>query len=73
VGTSASRQRGFIVIQYEQLALGGTPVVGFGQEEPAPPTSSGSQWGMALTTSVVGAAAGWVIEEVARNFRRKYR
>lgn len=54
----------------EQLALGDAPVVGFGQEDLTPPaTSSSSPWGMVVATSVVSAAAGWVIEEVARKFR----
>jgi len=54
----------------EHLALSGTPVIGFGQEDPTPPATSGSSpWGMVVATSVVSAAAGWVIEEVARKFR----
>lgn len=54
------------------MKINGVPVVGFGQEDPTPPAASGSSpWGMVVATSVVSAAAGWVIEEVARKFRGK--
>ena len=49
---------------------GGVPLVGFGQAEIVLPTAAAtSPWTVALATSVVGAATGWVIEEIARNFR----
>jgi hypothetical protein len=56
---------------------GNCPVVGFGQGEmPVPPTvvvRGSSPWAVALTTSLVGATAGWVIEEIAQRVRRKQR
>ena len=58
----------------EQIALGGRPIVGFGEQPNAPknPPSS-SPWPIAIATSVVGAATGWVIEELASNVRKKKR
>lgn len=45
----------------------GHPVVGFGEDAlvapAAPPTSP---WTIPLATSVVSAAAGWAIQEIAR-------
>ena len=60
----------------EQISRGGRSVAGFGQVEAAPPAAAvvgTSPWAIALTTSVLGAATGWVIEEVARSVRRKRR
>ena len=60
---------------HQQLAtspvtLRGRPVVGFGQgEELIIPAAAASPWAMAFATSVVGAAAGWVIEEIATHVR----
>jgi hypothetical protein len=62
-------------------ALGGeerSRVVGFGQGEILAPVvmdaRGPSPWTMALATTVLGAATGWVIEEVARVVRgRKHR
>jgi membrane protein YqaA with SNARE-associated domain len=57
------------------IARNGRPVPGFalGQAEelalPAAIVASPSPWAVALTTSVVGAATGWVIEELARKAR----
>lgn len=56
----------------EQLSLGGHPIVGFGQEQFVTPVVIGtgtSPWAVALTTSVVGAATGWAIEEIAKRVR----
>ena len=56
----------------EMISLGASPVVGFGQSEIARPVvAPSSPWALALATSVVGAATGWVIEEVARRTIRK--
>lgn len=60
------------------ITLGGHPIVGFGQGEAlALPAAASvgitSPWTVALTTSVVGAAAGWVIEEIVRSTRRRKR
>jgi len=56
------------------MRLNGTPVVGFGQAElVAPVAAATSPWPEVFVTSVVSAAAGWVIEEVARNVRGKKR
>lgn len=51
------------------------PIVGFGGPEMlAVPVAAASPWTVALVTSVVGATAGWVIEEVAqRTIRKKKR
>ena len=50
--------------------------VGFGDEKLSAPVRGPhgtSPWAFALTTSVVGAATGWVIEEIARKIRKKKR
>jgi membrane protein YqaA with SNARE-associated domain len=59
----------------EQLFLGEAPAVGFGEAKVVrPPTAAPpSPWTVALVTSVVGAATGWVIEEVARKTRERKR
>lgn len=56
------------------ITRNGQPVVGFGQSEAivapaAAAAGAASPWSLALATSVVGAATGWVIEEIARNLR----
>lgn len=58
---------------HEHLAFNGTPVVGFGEAPVAPPIAAASPWGMVVATSVVGAAASWVIEEFASKVRRRRR
>jgi mannitol-specific phosphotransferase system IIBC component len=56
------------------MTRNGQPVVGLGQVEAvAPVVATASPWGLALATSVVGAAAGWCIEEVAKKIRKKRR
>lgn len=48
--------------------------IGFGDERITPPTrGSPSPWVMGITSSVVGAAVGWVIEEVATHIRKRRR
>jgi len=48
----------------------GRTVVGFGDEAVSLPIKAPpSTWTVALATSVVGAATGWVIEEIASNIR----
>ena len=49
----------------------GHPVVGFGQVEAFAIPVATSPWKVAVVTSVIGAATGWVIEEVARRTIRK--
>lgn len=57
----------------EQVFLNGAPV-GVGQAAVAIPAAAAtSPWGMALATSVVGAATGWIIEEVVQKVRGKRR
>jgi membrane protein YqaA with SNARE-associated domain len=53
----------------------GAPVVGFGQGELVAPAVAAptSPWTVALVTSVVGAATGWVIEEIATHVRERRR
>jgi hypothetical protein len=53
----------------EQLVRGGAPIVGISEAIAAPRVTGTSPWALAIATSVVGAAAGWVIEEVARKVR----
>jgi hypothetical protein len=58
------------------VAPGGKPAVGFGQALMAPTTMAAtatSPWLFALATSAMGAATGWVIEEVAKKVRGKKR
>ena len=57
------------------MMRGDVPVVGFGQAEAVmvPAAVHASPWAVALVTSVVGAATGWVIEEVARHVRERQR
>jgi hypothetical protein len=58
----------------DQVMLSGTPLVGFGQAEiVAPAAVATSPWAVALATSVVGAATGWVIEEIATRVRGRRR
>jgi hypothetical protein len=55
-----------------QLSLGGHPVIGFGSAAlVAPAVAAVSPWPMVLASSVVSAAAGWAIDEVARRTFRK--
>jgi membrane protein YqaA with SNARE-associated domain len=49
------------------------PVVGFGQAAVAAPVAATSPWKVAVVTSVIGAATGWVIEEVAKHTIRRKR
>lgn len=56
-----------------QVSLGGSPTAGFGQAEIVAPAVGASPWGVALATSIVGAATGWVIEEIASKVRKKKR
>jgi hypothetical protein len=52
-----------------------TAPIGFGQEEILAPVvaASASPWTLAIATTVLGAATGWVIEEIARNVRGRRR
>jgi hypothetical protein len=63
----------FVAAPAETISLGGTPTSGFGQTEAlvAPIMAAPSPWAVALTTSVMGAAAGWMIEEIARTVRSR--
>jgi hypothetical protein len=57
-----------------KVTLGNVPVIGFGQAEVMMPLATPtSPWAVALVTSVVSAAAGWTIEELARNVRGRRR
>ena len=59
----------------EQISLNSHPVIGFGDQlASAPiPTPHGSPWPMLLASSVVSAAAGWAIEEVAQAVKKRKR
>lgn len=55
---------------------GDHPIVGFGQGAlvaPAAVAATASPWPMVLASSVVSAAAGWAIDEVAHRVRKKKR
>ena len=56
----------------------GRPVIGFGDtgdlSSPAvAAVAAASPWAVVLATSVVSAATGWVLEEVAEKVRKKRR
>jgi len=54
------------------IKINGSPVIGFGDATVSSPTvRAPSPWAVAITTSVVGAAVGWVIEEIAVHVRGK--
>jgi hypothetical protein len=58
------------------IAREGHPVVGFGQiEELVAPAlaAAPSPITVAITTSLVGAATGWVLEEIVRTARGRRR
>lgn len=58
------------------MNYGGHPVVGFGETEVVAPSTKSrtpSPWPMLLASSVVSAAAGWAIDEVAHRVRGKRR
>jgi len=46
-------------------------VLGIGDDVTVPPHPHSSPWAVALATSIMGAATGWVIEEVARHVRER--
>ena len=56
----------------EKITLNGQPV-GIGQAVVAPAVAHASPWALALATSVVGAATGWIMEEIAQSARKKRR
>ncbi len=53
----------------EQLTLAGAPTVGFGEVLVAPTVAAPGPWKIALTTSVLSAVTGWVLEGVSRSVR----
>lgn len=56
------------------MRRGAHPAVGFGQVEAvAPVVQATSPWGLAVATSVIGAATGWCIEELAKKIRKRKR
>ena len=58
----------------ERVSRDGKDVVGFGDgtvSTPAP--THPSPWVMGIATSVVGAAVGWAIEEIATHVRKRRR
>jgi len=55
----------------ENVALGDQTVVGFGN--PALVVPAAAPWGEIIVTSVVSAAAGWALEEVAERYKSKKR
>lgn len=57
----------------EQLALAGAPAVGFSEALVAPTIAALSPWKVALTTSLLGAVTGWVLDEVAQKVRGRRR
>ena len=59
----------------ELVTLDGVPAIGFGQGALiAPAAAAGaSPLAVALVTSVVGAVAGWTVEEIAQSIRGRRR
>lgn len=57
----------------EQLALAGAPTVGFSEALVAPTVAAIGPWKIALTTSVLGALTGWVLDEVSKSVRSRRR
>ena len=59
----------------ERISRDGKQVVGFGDGTVSAPhmVRQPSPWAVAITTSVVGAAVGWVIEELATHVRGRRR
>jgi hypothetical protein len=61
------------------IAKSGRPVAGFALGDAgelgtiAVPVATISPWTMAIATSVLGAATGWAIEELASNLRGRRR
>lgn len=55
----------------ERVSRDGKPVVGLGDDGSlrSPMVAQPSPWAVAITTSMVGAAVGWVIEEIATHVR----
>ena len=59
----------------EKISLKGAPI-GFGEPVTmvsAPSVAATSPWVLTVATSVIGAATGWVLEEIAQKVRRKRR
>lgn len=58
----------------EQISLGDASVVGFGDAQlSAPLPVEPGPWQMAVTTSVLGALTGWVLDEVTSGIRGRKR
>jgi len=59
----------------ERICKDGKEVVGFGDGTVSSPhmVRQPSPWAVAITTSVVGAAVGWAIEEFASTIRGRRR
>ena len=45
--------------------------IGFGQAEVLAPAVTTSPWTVAIVTSVIGAATGWVLEEVSKRKKKR--
>lgn len=56
----------------ESISLGGESIVGFGNPALVVPAAA-TPWGEIIVTSVVSAAAGWGLEELATRYRKKKR
>ena len=54
----------------ETISLGDQPVVGFGNPALIVPAAT-TPWSEIIVTSVVSAAAGWGLEEIATQYRSK--
>ena len=58
----------------ERVSRDGKDVVGFGDGTvPTPAPTHPSPLAMGIATSVVGAAVGWAIEEIATHVRKRRR
>jgi len=57
----------------EQLALAGTHTVGFSEVLVPPTVAAPGPWKIALTTSVLSAVTGWVLDGVSKSVRNRRR
>ncbi len=57
----------------ETVSLGDQPAVGFGNPALIVPAAAATPWSEIIVTSIVSAAAGWGLEEIATRYRSKKR
>lgn len=72
-GTAAGGLGGILISQHMRAAAPPQTGVGVGVGQAEAVVAAPSPWGVALATSVLGAATGWVIEEIASGIRGRRR